>query len=156
MTAPVAVFGLGNPLMSDEGVGIRVLEALERAGELPAEVELIDLGTGGLRLVHEAAGRRKLVFIDCAFMGEAPGAMRRFTPEEVRSVKPGMRHSLHEGDLLGNLALARRIGHCPDEVVIFGIEPGSVDPGLELTEALASRVDDYARRVREEIGIRDA
>jgi hydrogenase maturation protease len=142
--------------MSDEGVGIRVLAALEASGALPDAVELIDLGTGGLRLLHETADREKLVFIDCAFMGEAPGTVRRFTPDEVRSVKAGMRGSVHEGDLLSNLALARRMGRCPDDVVIFGIEPASVDPGLELTDALASRVEDYARRVREEIGGGDA
>jgi hydrogenase maturation protease len=147
----IAVLGLGNPLMSDEGIGIRILEALERRADLPAGVELIDLGTGGLRLVHEAAGRRKLVLVDCARMGESPGVMRRFTPQDVRSRKVETRYSLHEGDVLANLELARRLGDCPDEVVLLGVEPASLAPGLELTAALAARLEDYVERVLDEI-----
>lgn len=157
MTIPIAVFGLGNPLMTDEGIGILVLQALEARSDIPAEAELIDLGTGGLRILHEAEGRAKLIFVDCAYMGEAAGTIRRFTPDEVRSVKPRMRHSVHESDLMHNLELAAKLGQCPDDVVIFGIEPAKVEPGMELTEALESRFAEYVATVLAEIGApRDA
>lgn len=157
MTIPIAVFGLGNPLMTDEGIGILVLQALEARNDIPAEVELVDLGTGGLRILHEAEGRTKLIFVDCAFMGEPAGTIRRFTPDEVRSVKPRMRQSVHESDLMHNLELARRLGRCPDDVVILGIEPERVEPGMQLTPALEGRLEDYVAAVLAEIGAaRDA
>ncbi len=151
MAQTIAVFGLGNPLMSDEGVGIEVLHALEARDDLPSDVELIDLGTGGLSLLHETAGRRKLIFVDCALMGATPGEIRRFRPAEVRSQKVGTRYSLHEGDLLANLELAAAVGDCPNDVVIFGIEPASMDQNMALTPVLASRLDDYVSRLVAEI-----
>jgi len=150
MSAEIAIFGLGNTLMTDEGVGIHVIGALERRDDLPPGVELIDLGTGGLRLLHQIEGRRKLIFVDCAHMGEQAGALRRFRPDDVRSRKDQVRQSLHEGDLLETLSLAQELGSLPEDVVIFGIEPESVEPGLDLSPALATRLEEYAEQVLRE------
>ncbi len=142
MKAPIAVVGLGNPLLTDEGVGIRVVEALGNR-PIPAGVVILDLGAGGLCVLHEIAGRQKVIFVDCAFMGEAPGTLRRFTPEEAKSRKVQPRLSLHEGDLFQTLDLARDLGECPEEIVLFGIEPASVAPGDRLSDALLARLDHY-------------
>ena len=142
MKAPVAVMGLANPLLTDEGVGVRIVEALENR-PTPAGVDVLDMGTGGLGILHEIAGRRKVIFVDCAFMGESPGTLRRFTPEEAVSRKVQPRLSLHEGDLFQTLDLARNLGECPEEVVLFGIEPASVAPGDRLSEVLVARLDHY-------------
>ena len=152
MKAPIAIFGLGNPLMTDEGVGIHVLDTLKRRGNLPAGVELIDLGTGGMRLLHQIEGRRKLIFVDCVKMGQQAGALRRFCPDEVRSKKENARWSVHEGDLLETLALAKDLGSLPEDVVIFGIEPQRIEPGLELSPPLAASLEDYAEQVLLEAG----
>ena len=156
MPAATAIFGLGNPLMSDEGVGLRVLELLARSEDLPEDVELIDLGSGGVRLLHLLEGRRKAIFVDCAFMGQEPGTLRRFRLDEVRSTKLRLRRSLHEGDLLETLALAAELGTLPEDVVIFGIEPKSVGPGTELSPGLEARSGEYAKRVREEASFSEA
>ncbi len=150
MRAQIAIFGLGNPLMTDEGIGIHVLETIERRGDLPAGVEMIDLGTGGMRLLHQVEGRSKLIFVDCACMGESPGTLRRFRPDEARSKKDGARRSLHEGDLLETLKLAQELGSLTGEVVIFGIEPQEIAPGLELSPALARQLEEYAEQVLRE------
>lgn len=150
MSAKIAIFGLGNPLMTDEGIGIHVLDRLGRRGDLPAGVELIDLGTGGMRLLHQIEGRRKLIFVDCTCMGEKAGTLRRFRPEEARSKKAGVRASVHEGDLLETLALAKELGTLPADVVILGIEPQTIAPGLELSPALATRLEEYAEQVLRE------
>ena len=155
MASEIAIFGLGNPLMADEGVGVKVIEALSRRGDLPEEVELIDLGTGGWRVLHETAGRRVLIFVDCALMGEPPGTMRRFRPDQVRSRKVRMRGSLHDGDLLSSLALAAALGKCTGDVVIFGIEPAGIGPGLDLSSTLAARIDDYVESILRETTVRN-
>lgn len=146
----ILVIGMGNPFMSDEGVGIRVIDRL-REGPLPEGVEVLDMGTSGLAVLHEIRGRDKVVFVDCALMGAPPGTIRRFTPDEVTTQKTQQRVSLHECDLLHTIALARRLGTCSGEVVIFGIEPRAVELGEGLSSELAESLDAYAKAVRAEV-----
>jgi hydrogenase maturation protease len=146
----VAIIGMGNPFMSDEGVGIRVIERLREA-PLPSGVEVLDMGTSGMSVLHELEGRDKVVFVDCALMGAPPGTIRRFTPDQVTTQKGSSRLSLHEGDLLRTLALARRLGTCSDDIVVFGIEPKAVELGEGLSPELTQSLDTYANAVRAEI-----
>jgi hydrogenase maturation protease len=148
---PVVVIGLGNPLMSDEGVGVHVIRELSaRAGEFPG-IEFLDAGTSGMVALHAMAGRRKAVFVDCARMGGSPGTIRRFRPDDVASRKVLSGLSLHEGDLMSIIELSRRIGECPADVVIFGVEPECFDPVQELSPALASRLAAYVEQIVSEL-----
>jgi len=147
----VVVIGLGSPLLSDEGVGVHLIKKMPTLGPHRSGVDFIDLGTAGARILHAVAGRRKAIFIDCALMGEKPGTIRRFTPDDVRSEKQLPRMSLHEGDLMQFIELSRRLGECPEEVVIFGIQPQDMSPGLELSPLLAARMDEYVRTIAAEL-----
>jgi hydrogenase maturation protease len=151
MRKPVVVLGLGNPLMADEGIGVHLVERLmESAADYPA-VDFVDAGTGGLSVLHQIEGRHKAIVIDCAFMDEPPGAIRRFTPEEVRSTKVLAHQSLHEADLMRILAMARQLGQGPDQIVIFGIQPERVEPGLDLSQTLTERIDEYISMILREL-----
>ena len=153
MTKPVVVLGLGNPLMADEGIGVYLVERLlESAAEYPA-VDFVDAGTGGLSILYQIEGRRKAVVIDCAFMDEAPGAIRRFTPDEVRSTKVLAHQSLHEADLMGIIAMARQLGPAPDEIVIFGIQPERVEFSQGLSRTLTERIDEYISMILHEFEV---
>ena len=147
----VLVVGLGNPLMSDEGVGVRLARILSERTDGAAGVEVLELGTPGLALLHVVRNRRKVVLVDCALMGEPPGAIRRFTPDEVRSAEPPGGLSLHRQDALATLELARRLGEAPDEVIIFGIQPARVEPGEGLSPALEARLEDYLDAIAAEL-----
>lgn len=137
--------------MRDEGVGLAVVRLLmEKAHAFP-DAEVIEAGTSLMGALHRMAGRKKAVFVDCALMGTAPGTWRRFTPEQVRSVKSMAGLSLHEGDLCSVLDLSRRLGECPDEVVIFGIEPAVIAMGDELSDLLKGRLPEYARAIADEL-----
>lgn len=151
MEKPVVVLGLGNPLMADEGIGVYLVERVrESAAEYPA-VDFVDAGTGGLSILHHIEGRRKAVVIDCAFMDEPPGAIRRFTPEEVRSTKVLAHQSLHEADLMRIIAMARQLGQAPDEIVIFGIQPERVEFRQGLSRTLAEKIDKYVSMILHEL-----
>jgi hydrogenase maturation protease len=153
MRKPVVVLGMGNPLMADEGVGVCLIERLmESAGAYP-EVDFVEAGTGGLSILHEIEGRRKAVVIDCALMDKPPGAIRRFTPEEVRSAKVLAHQSLHEADLMRIIAMARQLGQAPDEIVIFGIQPERVAPGQGLSRTLTDRIDEYVSMILHELKV---
>ena len=152
MRKPVVVLGLGNPLMADEGIGVYLVERLtESAAAYPA-VDFVDAGTGGLSILYQIEDRRKAVLIDCAFMDEPPGTIRRFTPEEVQSRKVLAHESLHEADLMQIIVLARQLGQAPEEIVIFGIQPERVEPGMGLSRTLMEKIDEYVSAISRELG----
>jgi hydrogenase maturation protease len=161
MKKAVIVIGLGNTLMSDEGVGVRVVHRLldlsaeasakaDFAGRFPS-VDFAEAGTGGMSILHLIRGKDKAIFIDCAKMGEEPGVIRKFTPQEIKSTKVLSHQSLHEFDLIKIINMADKLGQCPAEIIIFGIEPQSVKPGCELSKILADRINEYATAVRKEL-----
>lgn len=147
----MVVLGLGNPLMADEGIGIHLIERLAGVADEFADVDFVDAGTGGMSLLHLIEGRRKAVLVDCAFMDEPPGTIRRFTPDQVRSRKVLAHQSVHEADLLGVLALAEQLGQCPERVVLFGIQPEVVEMKQGLSDALLDNVDRYVSEIRREL-----
>ena len=148
----VVVGGLGNPLMSDEGIGLYVVRELAyRWGNL-SRVDFIELGTLPMNVVHAIAGRQKAVLVDCAWMDEPAGAIRRFTPKEVVSGKEMPRFSLHEGDLLDALKLSQVLGECPAEIVIFGIQPGNMEFGENFSPELREQMENYLETISRELG----
>lgn len=152
--APSAVvLGMGNLLMGDEGVGIHVVRSLASAlgGDSIPGVETVEIGTAGMRAVHAIAGKDKAIFVDCALMDSPPGTIRRFTPEDVRSRKRLRGFSTHDGDLLGFIALSRRLGECPPDVVLFGIEPRKIGPGMRLSPELDKNIAYYLTMIRGEL-----
>ena len=141
--------------MADEGIGIALIEELGKlaaAGKLPSDdVEYYDGGCGGMYLLHSIAERKKAILIDCCLMGADPGTIRRFTPDDVNSVKQMAHLSLHEIDILKVIELAKQIGQCPDNIVIFGIEPVKIEPQMHLNDAITAKIPDYIAAIEKEI-----
>ena len=151
MKKQTIVLGLGNPLMSDEGIGVYLVNRLSGLSEKYPEVDFMDAGTGGLNLLHLFEGREKVVFIDCANMEEEPGKIRKFTPEQVKSVKQLAHQSLHEQDLLKIIEMAKKLDQCPKEIVIFGIQPKNIILGQILSDELENKIDDYINIILKEL-----
>jgi hydrogenase maturation protease len=151
MKKPTIVLGLGNPLMSDEGIGVHLVNRLSMLSEDYPDVDFVDAGTGGLNLLHLFEGREKAVVIDCAIMEEEPGTIKKFTPEQVKSVKRLAHQSLHEQDLMKIIKLAKMLGRCPNKIVIFGIQPKNVSFSQSLSTELEKRIDDYVNLIRKEL-----
>jgi hydrogenase maturation protease len=151
MRKPTVVLGLGNPLMADDGIGVDLVERLEQDADRYPAVDFIDAGVGGMSVLHMIEGRRKAILIDSACMDEAPGTLRRFTPEEVHSTKILAHQSLHDADLLRVLMLAEQLGQAPGQVVIFGIQPQVVEVRQGLSGVLLDRVEYYLAEIRSEL-----
>ncbi len=146
---PTLVLGLGNLLLRDEGVGVRVVQALERT-RLPPGVEVVDGATAGLTLVDTLVGRRKVIVID-AFAGHhPPGTVSRLLPADLAPC-PARGVSLHEVGFLEALAATRHLGAAPEEVVIFGVQPQNVACGLELSAEVAQCVPEVVELVLAEV-----
>jgi len=137
--------------MADEGIGVYLVERLMDSATEYSAVDFVDAGTGGLSVLHQIEGRRKAIVIDCAFLDEPPGAIRRFTPEEVQSRKVLAHQSLHEADLMQIIVMARQLGQAPGEIVIFGIQPERVEPVQGLSQVLTERIDEYISVILHEL-----
>jgi len=144
------VIGVGNLLLRDEGVGIHAVRELPKR-TLPPGVEVIDGGVAGIRLLDWFSEAQKLLLIDAAEMGLEPGAVARFTPEDVRFQSGDLKLSTHDVALPEVLAIARAVNQCPSEVIILGIQPKEISWGMELTPEVRGAVPKVVELVLEEI-----
>jgi hydrogenase maturation protease len=147
------VLGLGNVLLGDEGVGVRVLERLlddRAAGLLDAPAELVDGGTLGLELLPLLDDAESVVMIDAIDLGLRPGAVVVLRDAELTARLGGAIsvHQLGVGDLL---AVARLRGTMPARASLVGVQPERLEVGLELSDAVAAAVPEAARLARREI-----
>lgn len=145
----VDVVGLGNVLMCDDAVGAWVVRILEGAWELPPTVSVRDLGTPGLGLLSEAVGAVPLVVVDAVRADGEPGDVRAFRNPTPAAAGP--RLACHDPGLAELLETARLADAAPDEVVVVGIVPARVEPGIGLSEPVTRALPRAAEMVADEI-----
>ena len=146
----IVVLGTGNELFKDEGVGVHVARILQTKLSLSSSgVEIIDSGTSP-DICHLLNDVEKLVIIDAVKGGCEPGAIYRFTPEQIVAKKE-ITTSIHQMGILENLSVMRLIGCKPKETVIIGVEPKELEPGLELSPELQKRMPKIIETVIGEI-----
>ena len=147
---PTLVLGIGNILLRDEGVGVRVIEQMQKM-HLPDDVELVDGGTGGADLLDVLAERQKVIVIDAVQADCEAGTVLRFTTEDlVQTNQASM--SLHEIGLAESLIMTRQLGCAPEDVVIFGIKTKSTEYGLALSKEVMASVPKVIELALLEIG----
>jgi hydrogenase maturation protease len=147
----IVVLGVGNILLKDEGVGVRVVEALERDYTFPDNVRVVDGGTQGLWLLSTLQEAQHLIVVDAVLGGGEPGTIYRLERDDLpRGLR--VKQSAHDSDLVEALNLCSFLGSEPLSVVVIGIQPADIQPyGLELTEPVAARVGELVERVVEEL-----
>jgi len=151
---PFLIVGVGNILLGDEGVGVRLIEAM--AGqEIPDSAELFDGGTASIDLLDVLANRKKVIIVDAVKGGNEPGTVYRFTPDDIEAGEPNYT-SLHQVGLLETLTMARYLDCLPQEIIIYGIEPKDIAWGLELSPEVAAVVPKVIKLVLGELGSKHA
>ncbi|RMG45255.1 MAG: hydrogenase maturation protease [Acidobacteria bacterium] len=142
------VIGLGNPLLSDDGVGWHVVRRLRTRGAAPAGVETCFSSRGGLALMERMVGYDQAVVVDATRCGVAPGTVRWFDPEMTG---PRNASSSHDATLAAALELGRRTGAAlppPGRVRVLGIEViDTVTIGEELSGPVRAAVDVAVREL---------
>ncbi len=148
------VLGMGNPILSDDGVGLLVAERLGRA-PLPDDVEVRQSEVGGLRLLELVRGFTRVIIIDALKSpeesGRRPGEVVRY---EAKDFKGGHRYgSAHSIGLDTALELGHKLGYdMPEEVIVFAIEALDVETfGEELSGPVAAAAERVIALVREEV-----
>lgn len=120
-TKRILVLGVGNILFTDEGIGVRAVEEIERLYDVSANVTLMDGGTLGTRLMDPIMNCDLLVVID-AVLGDGPaGSVYRLTGDDLRK-SLAFKDSMHQTDLVDTLIMCEIVGNRPDAVII-GMEP---------------------------------
>jgi len=144
------IIGVGNLLLSDEGVGIHVAQRLLREYQLPEEILVLDGGTLGLDLLYYLEGIENLLMIDAVLMNKEPGSLMRMVDEEVPSYMT-FKMSPHHIGIPDMLFAAKLKGLYPPNVVLWGVQPEIVDIGLDLSESVAKQVDPLLDHILEEL-----
>lgn len=144
------VLGLGNLLLSDEGVGVHVVQRMTRRCQIPPDVRILDGGTLGLNLLPYLQGVTHLIVVDAIDAGRPPGAVVRLAGEAIPTAL-AHKVSMHQTGLQELLALSQLSGDAPAHVVLLGVQPASLEPGLELSPVIAAQLDFLVDRVVDEL-----
>lgn len=131
----ILILGIGNPLMTDEGVGVRIAELLMGGYELPDGVEVVDAGTMGLGIINLFRDRDLVVVVDAVDnTGHEPGTVVIMTPEQLAPAQ--VMHSLHDMRFANVLEAAALTGVEP-EAICVGVQVASMEQWvMELTPAV--------------------
>ncbi|MGB2983967.1 MAG: hydrogenase maturation protease [Candidatus Bipolaricaulia bacterium] len=142
-----AIVGVGNILMKDDGVGVHVARALV-GHPLPVDVCVLDAGTDPYA-AFEITEARRVIVIDAAQGDGEPGTIYRL-PDEAAGAAANVGRSCHDMGLLQTLRDSRSSDH-PMEIIVIGIEPRTIDWGLDLSPEIAARVPHIIEIVLEEL-----
>ena len=147
----ILILGVGNILLRDEGVGVRVVEKIRDEHTLPDDVEVMDGGTLGLTLIPYLEGREAVFIIDAVDRGGRPGEIFRIESGDINDFYNARKLSAHQIGLREVLALSRLQDILPKRVCLFGIQPQTVDVGLDLSEPVSARLDELIGMLLEEV-----
>lgn len=151
----ILVLGVGNILLSDEGIGVRVIEALEQRYVLPEDVEVLDGGTAGMELLEAMANRRHLIIVDAVVSRKSePGALLVLRDDEV-PVLFNNKISPHQLGLSDVLSALRFTGEFPEKITLVGVTPLSLEPHIGLTPVVQESLEPALQAVIRTLGSSD-
>lgn len=138
------VLGVGNILIQDEGIGVRAVEWLQQHFIAPPAVQFLDGGTMGLDLLHYLDGLNHLIILDAVRANKPPGSATTLSGDDVPAFLQ-TKISPHQVGVQDLLATAQLKGYAPPQIIIFGIEPGWLSVGLNMSPAVAAQVEPLAQ-----------
>jgi hydrogenase maturation protease len=134
------ILGSGNILLQDEGLGVHAVERLTSQYWLPQEVQALDGGVVGLALLPYLEGVSSLLVLDAIQAGQQPGTLARLSDHGL-SAALSLKTSMHQIGLQELLATGSLLGTLPPHVVLWGMEPASIEWGIGLTPPVAVHLD---------------
>ncbi|MBP2641606.1 MAG: hydrogenase expression/formation protein [Firmicutes bacterium] len=146
MTDKITVLGVGNILLKDEGVGVRVVEEMTRRYTFPENVEVLDGGTLGMELMRFLLGTDRVIIIDAIDGSLPPGSIYQFEKEAVKTYFRE-KISVHDLGIQDVLAALDVLEKPLQELVVMGVQPAVIDVGLDLTPVVAQSVEPVITKV---------
>ena len=143
---PIVLLGVGNILLTDEGFGVHVVNQLREDYVFNPPITILDGGTMGMELLTYMRGMTKLLLVDAINGGDAPGTVYEFPHEEMNSYFTEA-ISVHEVGMQDILRI-RALQEDPlEDAVVIGVEPESLELGLDLSETTQVVVKDVKERI---------
>ena len=139
------VLGLGNPILSDDSVGIKIARKLKEA---KPELEVIDTCEAGLTILEYVAGCNKLIIIDSIKDGRGkPGELYQFSLEDFQPATAIA--SSHGLDIATVLKVGRELGYkMPESVSIYGVEiKDNTTFGEECTAEVEQKIPSIIKQI---------
>ncbi|NTV50847.1 MAG: hydrogenase maturation protease [Geobacteraceae bacterium] len=146
----VLVLGIGNLVMGDDAAGVLVAQRLQREYYFPDNVEVIDGGTLGLDLLPKLENITNLIIIDAVETGQKAGTCVRLCGEEL-PIALETKVSPHQMGLKDLLAVSGLMGHLPKEMVLIGVQPGSIEMEVGLTVDVEAQLEILVFKVLSEL-----
>ena len=145
----ILILGVGNLLLSDEGVGVHVARKLMQM-DFPPQVEVLEGGTDGFALMHVLLQADRLILVDAVRGGGPPGSIYRFEIEDCPPFPDIFKTSVHQISILEVINLSGLIGSTPLTTVI-GVEPNRLEMGMELSPQIEAKIPRVIQLIREEV-----
>jgi hydrogenase maturation protease len=136
----ICVIGLGNILLQDDAIGLHVTETIKERYRFEPQIDLLDGGTAGLDLLPLIEHYEKVLFVDAVDAGQPPGAIVMIEGDAIPCFLT-TQVSVHHVGLSDLLFAARMAGSLPAEICLIGIQPESVDIGLDMTDIMKKCLD---------------
>lgn len=144
------MLGIGNILMNDDAAGVLVVQALAEKYIFSQELVILDGGTLGLDLLPHLEGVDRLLVVDAVETGGTVGSIARMTGDDI-PLALATKVSPHQMGLKDLLLVADLQGYSPKEMVLWGVQPGSIEMDIELSPDVAKAVDILKVKVLEEL-----
>jgi len=144
----ILVMGVGNLLLSDEGVGVHVAQRMMEM-DMPPEVRVVEGGTDGFGLINIILEADRMILIDAVRGGGAPASIYRFDVEDVNPCPDIFKTSVHQISIMEVVNLSGLIGSTPYTTII-GVEPRSLEMGMSLSPEVEAKVPKIIRIIIEE------
>jgi hydrogenase maturation protease len=146
----ITVLGIGNLLYSDEGVGIHILPLLEERLSHYENVEVIEGSTDGMRLLGTIEETDYLIVVDAVNAGKDAGTIVTLVDDEIPAYF-GVKMSIHQLGFQEVLSAAKIRETCPKHMILFGVQPASLELGLQLSAIVQAQLPQLAEKVVQQV-----
>jgi len=154
----ILVIGLGNPILTDDGVGVKVAYEVEKAfgSKIPTNLTITEASVGGLRLMELLIGYDRVILIDALLTESAgdSGEIFIMSFEDLRDISPTQHSaSAHDTSLVTAVDAGREMGfHLPEHFSIYAVSVENIlDFNEEPTPAVAAAIPEVTKTVLAEL-----
>lgn len=144
----ISVLGVGSVLMTDEGIGVHVVQHLMEHYDFTPQIELLDGGTMGMELLHYLKDTTHLLVIDAMHGDDMPGTIYVLKESGAAQYFSGD-ISAHEAGMKSILQIRAALDGPALECVVVGVEPELIEVGLDLTDVVKTSLPIATRVVLE-------
>jgi hydrogenase maturation protease len=146
----IALLGLGNILLRDEGVGVHIVKLVEKKYKFSPPISIIDGGTSGSDILPIFEENQKILIVDAVNFGKDPGYIELLHDDEIL-MQLTTKLTMHHIGLADVLSSVKLLEYVHDEICLVGIQPEIIDTGLELSDLLDSQLNRFENVVLEKL-----